>query len=166
MMSCWHMPVNKKIQLNWSVYLLQTFFCIYFLVSPILLSYYFDVENPNNTSYNIEIISKHFLKTIAIVLSLTYIITLPFLFLKLLFRKVYASLVFVFIYSASILDFLHVFIFKSRANSSSFFSIFSTNQNETLEFVLDYSSSNLLLGLIGLLLFPYLIYFFQKKINN
>jgi len=162
-MSYWLMPVNKKIQLNWSAFFLQTFFCLYFLITPLFLAYFFDVNNPNNTAYNIDIISKHFLKISVVIICFSYLISLPFLFIKQHFQKTLFILLFLLFYSASILDFLHVILFKSRANSSSYFSIFSSNQNERLEFVLDYSSSSLILGLLSLLLFPFLIYFIQKR---
>jgi len=161
-----HMALLKKIPLNWSAYFLQTFICTYFLLTPLLIVCFFDVYNPNNSAYNIDIISKHFFKIAAVITLFSYLVCIPFIFFKKLFRRLYFSVVFLLLYSLSILDFLHVVIFKSRANSSSYFSVFNSNQNETLEFVSDYSSFNVIISLIVFILIPFVSYIIYEKVKS
>ena len=133
----------KIAKFNWPAYFLQLFYCCYILISPIFLCYLFEVNNPNNTAYNNDIISKNFFKITAVIILFSYFINLPFLFIGKLFRKILFWILGLFLYFAAIIDLLHVLLFNSRANSSSYYSIFDSNKNEATEFILDYSSFNI-----------------------
>ena len=59
-----------------------------------------------------------------------------------------------------------MYVHAVRFSITADFSIFSSNQNETHEFVSDYSSFTIIMSLIALLLIPLIIYIFQKKNQN
>ncbi len=130
---------------------------------PFLLDYFYAVGNSNNSNFSANLITKHFIKESVVIVVFAYLICLPFLFTKKSVQKSYFLLLFVSLYLASILDFLHLLVFKAKANSSSYYSIFSSNQNETIEFITDYASLNLLLGTAAFAVLPVVIYWCFKK---
>ena len=155
------LQISKK--LNWSPFFLNVFIGIYFLLAPLTLSYFFEFTNPNNTSYNINVILTSFVKIAAIIILYAYLISFPFLILKAAFRKVLFLLFFIVIYFPSTLNFIHVLLFHSRANASSYYSIFASNKNESLEFIFNYTTPLLVVYIIAFLIIPYLAYFIHKK---
>ncbi len=102
----------------------------------------------------------------AVIIWLSYLINLPFLFVRKIVRQLISLIFATTLFLSSILDLLHVFLFKSRVSSSSYYSMFATNTNEALEFILDYSSWQLLIGLFLCCLFPFLFFLAFKKLKS
>jgi heptose-I-phosphate ethanolaminephosphotransferase len=79
---------------------------------------------------------KHFLKYEIVQLVFSLIITAPFLLLRKSYRIYKVFLIPFWVYMG--LEFLHVMMFQGYPNSATYFSIFSTNANESVEFISDY----------------------------
>ena len=149
----------KIVPLKWNAYFTNTCISLFFLLSPIALSFFFSFDNPNNSDYTAEILVKHFAKLSISIFFLAGLIGSPFLFLNHLQSKIYVGILVIILFIPAIIDFIHVLLFKSRAASSSYYSLFATSRNEAIEFAMDYSTINLVLGILIILAIPFLIYY-------
>lgn len=126
-----------------------------------------DSSNPNNTAYIEALLFKHFLKVAASIVFAVSIICSPFLLVNFSLRRAYLFLLSITLYSAALIDFAHIILYQSSANSSSYFSLFSSNKYEALEFIQDYSAVNLWLGIAVFIIIPLLIYYvFEKQFGT
>jgi heptose-I-phosphate ethanolaminephosphotransferase len=146
---------NKGI--NLPVFLVQVVIFILIISSPLALNFYFDINNFNNSHYDIAILTKHFIKIVACFVLLS-VVAVPFLFIDKLNRKIYSFIIITFLYIPAIIDFCHVLLYKTRINAFSWYSVFGTDKEETLEFISDYSSLTILSALLFAVIIPLLIY--------
>ncbi len=105
---------------------------------------------------------KHFLKYEIVQLVFTILLVSPFLFLRKSYRIYKILLIPLWIYLG--LEFLHVLMFHGYPNSATYFSIFSTNTNESVEFINDYFGLETFLYLLLYAISIGFISFFLKNI--
>jgi len=105
---------------------------------------------------------KHFIKYEIIQLIFALLLVSPFFFMKKSFRVYQICLIPLWIYF--LLEFAHVWLFKGFPNSATYFSIFSTNSNESTEFLNDYLTWQLLLYLLLYALVLFAVGFFSKNL--
>ena len=155
---------NVIQNLNTTTYVLRTLLFIYIVLASLFLCYIYDINNANNSVYTSSIISKHFIKISAVLIFFSFFINLPFLFFRKMSKKIYFGLLVILFYLPSFIDFLHVLLYKARANVSSYFSIFSTNSQETLEFFHDYSTIGIFFGVLIFGTLPLIAFLIYKRI--
>lgn len=154
----------KKIQLQYSNYILFTVCCICVLTAPILLEFVINYINPNNSHYINSLHSKHYIILFFTSTLFAGLITIPVLFVRERIQIIYSILLSVFIGLPSLIEFIHVLLFNSGTNSSSWYSVFGTNTNEAIEFIFDYSSIRIIWGVLLFILFPLTIFYFAKRL--
>lgn len=105
---------------------------------------------------------KHLVKYEIIQFLLAVIIATPFLFLKKSYRVYQLLLIPFWVYM--ILEFSHVYLFQGFPNSSTYFTIFTTNASESVEFLNDYFKWSLFLFMLLYALLLIGISFFIKNL--
>ena len=105
---------------------------------------------------------KHFVKYEIVQFVLALLIVSPFLFLKRKFRIYQLCLIPFWIYLG--LEFCHVYLFHGFPNSATYFTIFTTNSNESLEFIDVYFTWSLFFFLLLYAAFIWSIGFFSRNL--
>lgn len=105
---------------------------------------------------------KHFIKYEIVQFVLSLILATPFVFLKKSYRIYQLLLIPFWLYI--VLEFSHVFMFQGFPNSATYFSIFTTNGSESVEFLNDYFTWTLLLLILLYILLLLVIGFFTKNL--
>lgn len=149
----------RSIKLNYTNYLIFTVCSICIIFTPIFSEFAIKYINPNNSEYINEIHVKHYVKIFFSILFFAGFINIPFLFFNKQGKIIYFIILLLTLYITSFIDFIHVLIFQSGMNSSSMYSIFATNKSETLEFIFDYSSFKLVIGIIVFIIIPIVVYY-------
>lgn len=156
----------KNIKIKYSNYLVFNFCFLSIIFTPILFEFIFNLSNTNNSDYINNIHIKHYVKIFFSVLFFSGLITLPFLLMNRFWKKLFLIILSLTFFLTSFIDFIHVMIFQFRTNPSSWYSIFSTNKNETFEFINDYFSIYLILAIIIFILIPIFFYFISTKFQT
>lgn len=154
----------KKNQLQYSNYILFTACCICVLTAPIILEFVINYINPNNSHYINSLHSKHYIILFFTAILFAGLITIPILFIKKRIQIIYSILLSVFIGLPSLIECIHVLLFNSGTNSSSWYSVIGTNTNEAIEFIFDYSSIRIIWGILLFILLPLTTFYFTKRI--
>lgn len=160
----------NKPNFQYDSWVLKAIIGFIILISPAFLEFIFNFQNSNDSIISQKLLTKHFLKTSVIIFFVSSLIHTPFLFLRKKYHIIFLIIFIIGFYSISVLDLIHVNIFQSTANSSSFYSVFSTHNNESLEFISDYNIVKIIFPVFSLAIIVASFYIlwkniFQKKIK-